>query len=329
MNRYNCLLFMLIAVCGSVPVSGQIPLSSAVTDQQTQQTSTSGANVIPEVNMTTTVTGAHAIIGEGDLMEVTVFGIPELTQRVRVDDDGKIHLALIGDISVSGKSPAWVRDQIRETLTDGHFVKNPQVEVYIVQYSGQVAYINGEINRPGAYSLLRSHRLMDLIAVAGGLTPRAGNAATIVHNGDTKNALQVDLSVQDDARGNPEIEPGDSVNIGLTGIIYVLGNVIRPGGFLLDRRTTLTFTEALALAQGPSEYGSITNAVVLHSAQPNSQPTQVNLKMILKARSPDIQMQAGDIIWVGDSAFRNIGRLAIETILATASGVAIYSSYAH
>jgi polysaccharide export outer membrane protein len=262
-------------------------------------------------------------------MELTVFGVPELTQRVRVDDDGKIHLPLIGDIVATGKSPAWVRDQVAVELTDGHFVKKPQVEVYIVQYAGQVAYISGEINRPGAYSLLRSHRLQDLIAVAGGLTPRAANTVTIVHNGDTKNTLHVDMKNQDDAIGNPEIEPGDSVTVGLAGIVYVLGNVTRPGGFLLDRRTTLTFTEALALAEGPSPIGSITKAVVIHSAEPNSQPAQVNLKMILKAKAPDIQLQAGDIIWVGDSAFRNIGRLALETIFGTASGVAIYSSYAH
>lgn len=328
MMRCKHILISLFALCGALCVSGQTPLNSSLTEQSPANNA-STATSIPEVNMITTVTGARAIIGSGDLMEVTVFQVPELTQRVRVDDDGRIHLALIGDLAVSGKSPAWVRDQITKQLVDGHFVKQPQVEVYIVQYSGQVAYISGEVGRPGAYSLLRSHRLMDLIAVAGGLTPRAANSATISRNGDTIAAIQVDLKNPDAAVGNPEIEPGDSVTIGLAGIVYVLGNVTRPGGFVLDRRTTLTFTQALALAEGPSSIGSITKAVVIHSAQPNTPPTPVNLKKILKASSPDIQMQAGDIIWVGDSAFRNIGRLALETIFGTASGVAVYSSYVH
>jgi polysaccharide export outer membrane protein len=327
MRSYKCLLLLLFAAFNSLSMSGQTPLAQRVTDTTLQQTSPSGVNGFPEVNMSTTVTGTHAILGTGDLLGVGVFGVPDLNQRVRVDNDGVIHLALIGDIAVTGKSAEWVRNQIAEKLVDGHYVKNPQVELYVIEYSGQMAYITGEINRPGAYSLLRSHRLTDLIATAGGLTPKAGTAITINHNGDTKNAIHVDLNDKDDSHSNPEIEPGDTIDVGMTGIVYVLGNVGHPGGFLLDRRTTLSFMKAIALAEGPTPSGSITKAVLIHSSEPNSQPVPVNLKMILKARDPDIQLVAGDIIWVGDSATRNLGRLALETIMATASGVAIYSSY--
>lgn len=329
MRRYNNFLPVMLLACGAVSMVAQIPLSSGVSGPLPQQTIPTGVSGLPAANTGTSVTGAPAILGPGDLLEFTVFGIPELTQRLRVDNDGRIHLALVGDVDVAGKSPESARDQITERLVSGHFVKNPQVQLYIIEFSGQIAYITGEVNRPGAYSLLRSHRLADLIAFAGGLTPRAGTSVSVVHNGDTKNALHLSLDDQDDDRKNPVIEPGDSINVALTGIVYVLGNVEHPGGFLLDHRTTLSFMQALALAEGPSSSGSITKAVLIHSAQPDSPPIPVNLKHILEARSPDIQLQAGDIIWIGDSATRNLGRLALQTILATASGVAIYSSYVH
>ena len=329
MRSHNALTFLLLAVCCCAPMAGQIPLNSGVAAPVPQTTSPSDVLGLPEVTMETSVTGAHAILGAGDLLDVTVFGVPELTQRVRVNNGGTIHLALIGDLAVAGKTAEFARDRIAEKLVAGRFVKMPQVGLFIVEYAGQMVYVTGEVNRPGAYSLLRSHRLSDLLAAAGGVTARAGNKVTIVRNGDRKDPLQVDMSDKDEAHSNPEVEPGDSVEVGLTGIVYVLGNVGHPGGFLLDRRTTLSFVEAIALAEGPTPTASITNAVLIHSSQPNPQPIQVSLKSILKSRSADIQLQAGDIVWVGDSISRNLGRLAVETILATASGVAVYSSYTH
>ena len=316
---------LMLCVCLSMP--GQIPVSASVTDSPAQQMSPVGVSELPAVKMTTTVTGAPTTLGTGDLVEVRVFGVPDLTQRVRVDSEGKIHLLLIGDIEVGGKSVEWARNSISEKMVEGHFVKNPNVEFLVVEYAGQMAYITGEVNRPGAYPLLRSHRLADLLAISGGLTARAGTDVMIAHSGDEKNLVRVDLKDKDRERANPMIEPGDSIDVGLAGIVYVLGNVGHPGGFLLDRRATLSFTEALALAAGPSLTGSNTKAVLIHSAQPDAQPIAVNLKNILKARSPDIPLQAGDIVWVGDSATRNFGRLLIESAFSAASTAAVYAAY--
>jgi hypothetical protein len=85
--------------------------------------------------------------------------------------------------------------------------------------------------------------------------------------------------------------------------------------------------QALALAEGPTQTASLTNATLLHTSQPDPQPVAINIKQILKSQQPDLPLRGGDIVWVGDSQTRNFGRLAIQTILATASGVAIYSAY--
>ncbi len=280
--------------------------------------------------LSTSITGARAVIGPGDLMDISVFDTPELAQRARVNGDGKITLALIGEIFVKGMTADEVRATIRTKLVDGHFVKNPQVTVFVSEYAGQMVYVTGEVNRPGGYPLLTSHRLQDLVAVAGGLTPRASNLITIERQSASPaspTVLRVNLKDSDNA--NPEMMPGDRITVELTGLVYVLGDVGRPGGFLIDRRTELTVLKALALAEGPTQDASLTKASLLHSKDPNAQPIPLNIKMIVKAKAPDLPLEAGDIIWVNSSQTRNLGRLAVSTMLATASGVAIYTAYGH
>jgi protein involved in polysaccharide export with SLBB domain len=89
----------------------------------------------------------------------------------------------------------------------------------------------------------------------------------------------------------------------------------------------MTVLEALALAEGPTQVASLHNATLIHSTDPNPQPIPIDIKMIVKTEKPDLVLQGGDIIWVADSQTRNLGRLAISTILATAGGVAVYAAY--
>jgi polysaccharide export outer membrane protein len=277
-------------------------------------------------SLSTGITGAPVALGPGDLLEINVFDTPELTQKIRVDSDGKIALALIGEIVVKGISPGGLEKLIRSKLIDGNFVKDPQVSVFVAEYAGQSAYITGEVNRPGAYPLLRSHRLGDLISVAGGFTARAGNAVIITHEGASAQPIHIDLSDKDEEQSNPEILPGDNITIGQTGIVYVLGDVERPGGFLLDRRTTLSVMQALALAEGIKSSASITKASLIRTNGEARQEIPLNLKAILKSQSPDLPLQAGDIIFVPGSLTRGMGRRTIDVILQSAGFAAIYAA---
>ena len=277
--------------------------------------------------LSTSISGARVGLGAGDLLEIAVFDTPELTQKVRVNSEGKIELALIGEIDVHGISPDMLGRQIRAKLVDGHFVKDPQVSIFVSEYAGQMAYVVGEVNRPGAYPLLRSHHLADLIAVAGGLSTRAGISVTIKHEGIPVPSLVIDLYDKDENQSNPEIVAGDSIAVSQAGIVYVLGDVARPGGFLLDRRTTLSVVQAVALAEGTNSSASIRKARLLRATGGNRQEIPVDLKLVLKAKSPDPQLQSGDILYIPPSAFRGMGRQTLQTILSgTLSGIAIYSA---
>jgi polysaccharide export outer membrane protein len=258
-------------------------------------------------------------------LEITVFDTPELTQKARVNSEGRITMPLIGEVVVQGVTPDELERTVRSKLIQGHFVKDPQVSVFVVEYAGQTAYVTGEVNKPGAYALLRSHRLLDVIAVAGGFTSRAGNIITIAHAAGAAQVTRVDLSDHDENQSNPEIVPGDSITVGPCGIIYVLGDVERPGGFLLDRRSSLSVIQALALAEGTKSSASLTKARLIRTTSDQRQEIPLNLRTILQSKSPDVTLQAGDIIFVPGSLTRGMGRRTLDTILATASGVAIYS----
>ena len=311
----------------SLMLQAQIRINPVASDIPPPPTGPAGINSLPGDTLTTSVTGARAVLSAGDLLDIGVFDTPELTQRVRIDGEGQITLPLIGTLNVKGSSPTVVRNMIRERLIVGHFVKDPQIAIFVAEYAGQMVYVSGEVNRPGAYSLLRNYHLMDLLSVAGGLTSRAGNAVTITRSADPKHPLILDLGDREIESNNPDISPGDSVSVGPAGVIYVLGAVGRGGGFLLDRRIPLTVMQALSLAEGPSQVASLRKASLIHSADPNPEPIPIDLKMILQSKEPDVRLRAGDILWVSDSQTRNLGRLAISTILATAGGVAVYAAY--
>lgn len=312
-----------LAVAGGVVAAG---VASAAHAAGGAPASTNPFGTDQLSGFSTSITAVQVTLGPGDLLDINVFDTPELTQKVRVSSQGTIELALIGEILVRGMTPEELERLIARKLVEGHFVKSPQVSVFVAEYAGQVAYVTGEVLRPGAYPLLRSHRLLDLISVAGGLSSRASNVVTIKRAGDTPQLIQVDLRDTNDEDGsNPEILPGDSIIVGQTGIVYVLGDVGRPGGFPLDRRSTLSVMQALSLAEGPKPSASISKTVLIRTTQGNRQEIPIDLKMILKTHSPDPSLQAGDIVFVPGSLTRGMGRRSIETILATASGVAIYA----
>lgn len=302
-------------------VSGQATQPQAV---QSANPSTGPESSLGRDSFSTSVTGARVALGPGDLLEITVFDTPELAQRTRVSSQGKITMPLLGEIDVLGVSPSELEGTIRNKLIEGQFIKDPQVSVFIAEYAGQTAFISGEVNKPGPYALLRSHRLRDVISVAGGLTPRAGNAVTIVREGGTQ-PIHVDLNGQDEIQSNPEVMPGDNITVAQSGIVYVLGDVERPGGFILDRRSSLSVIQALALAEGTKSSASLSKARLIRTSQEQREEIPLDLRKILKSQSQDVLLQAGDIIFVPGSLTRGMGRRAIDTILATASGVAIYS----
>src|SRR5882672_2802624 len=113
-------------------------------------------------------------LGAGDLVEVGVYGVPELATKARVSNDGDLYLPLIDYVHVGGLSLEEAQKLLEKRLDDGGFVRNPHVTIFVNEYASQAVTVMGEVGKPGVYPILGDRRLFDLISAAGGLTEKAG-----------------------------------------------------------------------------------------------------------------------------------------------------------
>ena len=168
-------------------------------------------------------------IGPGDELDVSVYGVSELSQHVLVDTSGDVHLLLIGPTHVEGLSSEEAQAVIEKQLVKGRFIKNPHVSVFLKEFTNQSVAVVGEVNKPGSYPALTTRRLYDAFQQAGGLTPTAGKVS-ITHPGQLANPTVITLSNDPikSAQANVEIMPGDAI----TG---QSAHCLRVGGRLLNR----------------------------------------------------------------------------------------------
>lgn len=278
----------------------------------------------PPNSIVTTTTAGPVKLGPGDLIEITVFDSPELATRARVSSEGAITFPLLGRLHVGGSTPEQVQQTIEHQLATGDFVKNPQVTVFVAEYADQAVYVLGEVNKPGAYPVLGSHRLFDFVSAAGGLTARAGRSITIARR-DAAHSETVRIARDPNfTADNPDIAAGDTIYVGPAGLIYVVGDVGHPGGFLMDSGEKLTLLQALALAGGVKSTASLKGARLVRTTEQGRQEIVLDLKKILAFQGNDPTLQDQDIIYVPNSAGRTGLRRGMEAALQAVVGVAIY-----
>lgn len=261
--------------------------------------------------------GAAGPIGAGDLLEMSVFDTPELSGKLRVSNTGDITLPLVGSLHVAGLKANDAEGLIREKLIDGNFLKNPQVTVFVSEYATQGVSVLGEVRTPGVYPAFGAHHLTDYISQAQGLTPLAGTNITITHVGHPSEPLTVKMSsgAAPQPANNPEILPGDTIFVEKTGLVYVIGDVVRPGGFPMDHNARLTIMQAIALAQGVNYTAAKGSVRLIRTTGTGRQEIPINLKKIFTAKANDLELQDDDILFVpsstGRGALKAIGSAAV------------------
>jgi polysaccharide export outer membrane protein len=269
--------------------------------------------------------GAAGPIGAGDLLEMSVFDTPELSGKLRVSNTGDISLPLVGSLHLGGLKAEEAQNLIRQKLIDGSFLKDPQVTVFIAEYATQNVSVLGEVKNPGIYPAFGSHHLLDYISLAQGLTPLASTRVTVTPAGhpDDPQHVKMTAGATPKPENNPQILPGDTIFVERAGVIYVIGDVARPGGFPLDHDEQLTILQAVALAQGTNSTAAKGSAKLIRTTSSGRQEVPINLKKILSAKATDLAMQDNDILFVPSSAARNAMK-DIETALPTAAAATIY-----
>ncbi len=266
-------------------------------------------------------------IGSGDQIDMTVFNVPEMAQRQRVDDNGNYPVPLIGMVHLAGLSMEKAQLLIASKLEEGKYVRGASVSLFISDFATQGVSVMGEVNKPGVYPVWGERHLMDLIAEAGGVTSRAGTFASITHRDNSGGSTTYDFT-KGDIEGfasNPMVAAGDTIKVAKTGIVYVLGEVGRPGGFPLDNTDGLSLIQAIALAQGTTRTAKLGSARLIRKAPNGRTEIAVDLKKVFKGHNADLPLKDDDIIYVPNSVVKTIADRTLPQIVAATTTAAVYT----
>ncbi len=316
------ILFVVAAVAQDSPSTrAPSPSLPAATSQSLATPPAETSPAAPEPSRAVKLT-----IGPGDEVEITVYGVADLSQKTRVNSSGEITLALIGSVPVAGLSAEEAAADIERRLVEGGYLKDPHVTVFVKEYTTQNITVAGEVAKPGVFPAVPQRKLLELLTAAGGLTQQAGKTVVITHAGRADQPQTIALS--DDpvlaAQNNVDIFPGDTVVVSRAGIVYVIGEVNRAGGFVMENSKTMTVSQALAMASGPSRMAALNKSRILRRTSTGLQNIQLPIKDILAAKAPDVPLQADDILFVPGSK----GKMALErgsgSMLSLITGLAIY-----
>lgn len=282
------------------------------------------AQVQPTFAAADVVTQAPALrIAAGDLIDVVVFDTPELSGKLRVDENGEITLPVGGVMHVSGLTAEDAATHLEKRLHDSLIMNRPHAMIMVEEYSSQGVTVAGEVQRPGTYPLVGAKTLAEMISGAGGLTQTSTALVLIAHREAPEHPQQVRYDSTNPAHSsNVLIQPGDSITVQRSGVVYVVGAVQHAGGLLLETsRDHLTVIQALALAQGPSPLASLKKAILVRTTPNGREAIALNLKQLLSNQAPDIPMQEGDILYVPINGWKAAGLTPLQ-IIATATGMA-------
>jgi polysaccharide export outer membrane protein len=284
---------------------------------------------LPPLAVTQSASPMPAPIGPGDFLDVSEYRTPEFHSVVRVSAAGTVTLPMIKEVQVGGLDERGAARAIESALISKEMLLHPQVSVLVISYAGQDVSVLGEVARPGVYPYTLHHRLLDLISAASGLSPTAGRLVNVFHRGDpnTPHAVVLDPSGTDTSSDhNPELSPGDTVQVSRAGLVYVIGDVVRPGGFAVDPAQGLTVVQALSLAWGPTQNAAATKALLIREQKSGRTLTILNLKRMLHGQEPDQPVHDRDILFVPDSTAKNLWNKTMESAIQSAIGVTIYSA---
>ncbi len=263
-------------------------------------------------------------LGDGDLIEVGVFGVPDLSTKVRISNSGDVYLPLIDYVHIADLTVDEAQKLIEKRLADGGFVRNPHVTIFVDEAASQAITVIGEVNRPGPYPAIGERHLFDMISAAGGFTDKAGRKITIVHKGDAEQKVELNLptNLGEDTQDNVEIRPGDTIIVARAGIIYVVGDVARPSGFLIEDNT-LSVLKALALAGGGTRTSALAKTRILRQTPNGIQEIHVNLKKVLYAKAPDMALVKGDVLFVPGSAAKSAAYRGADAAFSLSTALAV------
>jgi polysaccharide biosynthesis/export protein len=276
-------------------------------------------------------------IGPGDLLTISVMDAPEFGGKFRVSEQGLIEIPGVTEpIRAEDQSPIELAHSIREAFITAKQLRDPKISVLIEEYRGRTISVLGSVAKPSIYPIQRRTTLLEALSLAGGALPGAGDTVTLVRGPATAEATGAEVgTVQFVQLGklvsgqsqNIEVRNGDVVSVSAAQVVYVLGAVIKPGGFTLANPTSgVSVLQAVSLAQGFTSVAALDRGLLIRNSTSTHgrEEILVDIKDMQQGKITDVLMAPDDILFIPESGMKKSLKVLGDLAMAVANGVAIY-----
>jgi polysaccharide export outer membrane protein len=270
-------------------------------------------------------------LGSNDLVAVSVYDAPEMTRTLRVDSDGSISLPLLKqNIPAEGLLPRDLESSIATALRDEEILVEPIVKVTVVEYYSRPISIAGAVRKPVTFQAIGKVTLLEALARAEGLSPDAGLEILVSQPEQALRRIPVKALIDAaDAEMNIQLHGGEEIRVPEAGKIYVVGNVKKPGAFLVRDSADTSVLKVLALAEGLTPY-AYRQAYIYRRESDGTSKNEIPIELdrIMKRKSPDVLLEANDILYIPDNTGKRATMTAIEKFILTGSALGSALVYA-
>jgi len=235
-------------------------------------------------------------LGEGDMLTIRVYGESDVSGEYAVASDGTVNFPYLGAVTVAGKTAHQVETEFTASLSDGYYVA-PQLNVVVSAFGSRKVEIYGAVKKSGAYYLTGPTYLREMLARAGWVDRERSTRQVLVrHKDETSHVVSID-DLMSSGEGNVELQPGDMISVQEGEVVYVAGEVSKPGAIMFA--DGLTVTQALTRAGGPTDFAQLRGAYILRGGEKIS----INLRRVQNGRDADLSMKPGDQLFLKESPF--------------------------
>ena len=289
--------------------------------------------------------GDSLVLGPNDRVAVQCVNAPEFpVTPLRIDGDGHITLPLIGRVKLAGLTVTEAERTITSDLSQ--FIRNPEVTLNVIESASQPVSILGAVNKPGSYQMEGEKTLAEAIGMAGGLRADAGSTLTISRRKSagplplpaaakdtTGEFYTAEISLDDVVLSrkpalNIGTKPFDLISIPKADIVYVVGEVRKPGGFPVTGHDGTSILQAIALAEGLGSTAAAKKAHILrHTNSESQEDIPVDVSAILAGKSKDVLLKANDVLFIPNNVAKSVGKRTVEAMVQAATGMVIYGRY--
>lgn len=299
--------------------------------------------VLPPTTHSASQDRSGYILGPDDSLKIWALGVDEITDKpVRIDTGGYLDLPIIGRVQAAGLTVNQLEAVLIKRLSSE--ILEPRVSVEVVDFGSQPVTIMGAVNLPGVHQLQGRKTLAEVLSLAGGLKPDCGPRVHISRSlkwgpvplPTAKNDPTGQFSVGDvdvktlmEAKNpalNIPIMPNDVITVPQAEMVYVIGEVKKPGGIVLSEKSSVSVLEALSYAEGLGTAPSPQHSKILRPIPGSTQRQEIalDLRKVLAGKGEDVMLRPNDILFVPDSTPKKAFARAAEAALQTATGVVIW-----